>query len=153
MPKICTAALLAGLIPVADNPAALAVLQTVAQVIAGKRIWSVPVPLTALSPLDLFGSINIQQRLFVPAAGELADILIEAQAHPDQLGIVLLEGADRVPFLPVIVPLLRHYCTLRQNMRQDEGSPASQTPLSLFHARALTADDLYQQLSKLYMAC
>jgi hypothetical protein len=147
--KVCAAALLAGLVPVANNPATLAILQAVAQVIAGKRIWSVPVPLTALSPLDLFGSINVEQRLFVPAAGELADILIEAQAHPDQLGIVLLEGADRVPFLPVIVPLLRHYRTLRQSMRQGEVSLASQTPLSLFHPRALAADDLYQQLSKL----
>src|SRR6266568_560479 len=147
--RACAAALLAGLIPVADGPTAFTVLQTIAQGLTGQRLWRVPVSLTALSPLDIFGNIIADQRLFVPAAGNLADILIEAQTHSEQLGLVVLEGADRVPFLPVIEPLLRQYRSLRLQMQRGEKSASFQETLQLFHPRALATDDPYQKISRL----
>jgi hypothetical protein len=145
--RACAAALLAGLIPAINEPTTRAVLQTVAQIIAGRRIWFVPMPLTALSPLDLFGNMSADHQTFFPT-GDLADILIEAQEHPEQLGLVVLEGIDRVPFQPVIVPLLRQYRMVQQHVQRNEEASSRET-LRLFHARALSADDPYQQISRL----
>ncbi len=142
------AALLAGLIPVVDCPEDLFVLQAIAHAIVGQRLWSVPLSLTALSPLDLFGSIVNEQRMFVPV-GDLADIVIEAQAHPDQLGIILLEGMDRVPFHPVIAPLLQQYRAVREHVRRGDPMHSAPAPLRLFHPRSLVSDDPYQPLSRL----
>ncbi len=146
--KMSVAAFLAGLIPVVDSAEDLTVLQVIAYAIVGQRIWSVPLSLTALCPLDLFGSVVNEQRMFVPV-GDLADIVIEAQAHPDQLGIVLLEGVDRVPFYPVIAPLLQQYRTAREYVRQGDSMRSIQTPLRLFHPRSLAPNDPYQQLARL----
>jgi hypothetical protein len=145
--KICAAALLVGLIPAPSGPTALPLFQTVAQVLTEGRIWSVPVPLTALSPLDLFGTITADQHTFVPAAGGLADILLEASASPEQLAIVLLEGFDRVPALPVSVPLLQQYRKTRQKVQLGQTSLPHVMPLSLFHPHALASDDPYQKLA------
>jgi hypothetical protein len=145
--KICAAALLAGLVPAPSGPTALPLFQTIAQVLTQGRIWSVPVPLTALSPLDLFGTIVADQRRFLPAAGGLADILLEAYAYPEQLAIVLLEGIDRVPALPISVPLLQQYRKTRQKVQLGETSMLRIMPLSLFHPHVLAADDPYQKLA------
>ena len=107
--KICAAALLAGLLPAPEGPTAADTWQAVAQIVAGGRLWSIPVPLTALSPLDLFGTLTPHLHSFLPAAGDFADILLEAFTHPTQLAIVLLEGVDRVPISPVLAPLLQLY--------------------------------------------
>lgn len=145
--KICVAALLAGLIPAPDGAGAADVWLTIARILAGGRIWSVPVPLTALSPLDLFGSIDASQRQFIPTAGGLADILLEASTHPEQLAIVLLEGIDRVPLLPVLAPLLQIYRRGRQHIQQGTTETRHSICLNLFHPRALASDDPYQKLS------
>jgi hypothetical protein len=142
----CLAALLAGLIPIMSISAPL---QAVAQGIAGLRIWRVPVPLTATAPLALFGHISGERQVFVPVAGELADILIEAQNYPEQLGLIVLEGIDRVPFRPVIEPVLRQYRVVRQHIQQiGEATPLQET-LQLFHPRSLVPDDPYQKISRL----
>ena len=142
--RICAAALLAGLIPALSNHA---LWQAVAQGIAGQRTWRVPVPLTATEPLALFGHISNERQSFIPAAGELADILVEALDHPGHLGLVVLDGIDRAPFLPVIEPLLRHYRTVRQHIQQFGGASPCQETLQLFHPRALAPEDTYRQLS------
>jgi len=143
--KCSAASLLAGLIPAIHGPAAACVLQAVAQTIAGNRLWSISIPLTALSPLDLLGTIACDARQFIPT-GDLADIILEAQSHPQQLGIVLLEGVDRVPFLPVIAPFIQQYRAVRQQKQQAISSTIS--PLRLFHPRALANDDPYQPLAR-----
>lgn len=144
--KMCVATLLAGLIPAVKQ---LALLQAVAQGLAGQRIWRIPVPLTATEPLALFGCISGEGQAFVPVAGELADILLAAQNHPDQLGLIVLEGIDRVPFLPVIEPLLRQYLAVRQHVQQTGKATPCQETLQLFHPRALAPADPYQKLSQL----
>jgi hypothetical protein len=141
--------LLAGLIPVANSPTAFTILQAVAQTLTGQRIWRVPVPLTATSPLAIFGHILADQQSFIPETGELADILVEAQAHPEQLSLIVLEGIDRVPFLPVIEPLLRQYRAVRRHMKQTWESTPCQETLQLFHPRALALEDPYQKISRL----
>lgn len=145
--KICAAALLSGLIPAPNGPVGGDVWHTVAHMLTGGRVWFVPVPLTALSPLDLFGSIASNQRLFIPAAGGLADILLEASAHPTQLAIIILEGMDRVPILPVLAPLLQLYRRVRQNIQQGITYTRHSISLNLFHPQALASDDPYQKLS------
>jgi hypothetical protein len=138
---LCAAALLAGCIPSISGFASTSLLRAIAQVIASGRTWSVPVPLTALTPFDLFGKIDPERRMFIPVAGSLADIILQAQQHPQELAIVLLEGIDRAPAMPVTVPLLRQYIEVRQNRRQL-------TPLNLFHPRAIAPDDPYMELAQ-----
>ena len=145
--KICAAALLAGLIPVTSGPAAFAALRSVARLIAGDRMCRVPVPLTALSPLELCGLILLEQSRFIPTVGGLADILLEARHHPEYLALVILEGIDRVPVLPVLAPLLKHYREVRRNIQQAGRKEMPITPLDLFHPQTLAADDPYQELA------
>ena len=140
--RICTAALLAGLIPVLAGDAAIPTLRAVAQVIAQGRVAIVPVSLTALTALDLFGVIDSHRRAFVPSNG-LADCILEAQEHPDELVIVILEGIDRVPGMPTYVPLLRQYI----ENRQHDGCSENKIPVHLFHPRAVNANDPYFKLS------
>ncbi len=140
--RICTAAFLAGLIPALAGDAAIPTLRTVAQITAHGRVAIVPVSLTALTTLDLFGAIDTHRRAFIPSNG-LADCIFEAQAHPDELVIVVLEGVDRVPGMPTYVPLLRQYI----KDRQHEGCTENKTPINLFHPRAVTANDPYLKLS------
>jgi len=143
--QICAAAILAGLIPALVGPQSIPTLNATAQVITGGRIRPIPVPLTALSPLDLFGTIDPHQRHFVPAAGGLADVILWARTHPNELVLIILEGIDRVPGPPVYVPLLRQYIELRQ----ATASTMLPVPINLFHLRALTANDPYQELAEL----
>ncbi len=141
--RIFAAAFLAGLIPAAAGDAAIPTLKAVAQVIAYGRISVVPVPLTALTTLDLFGMLDLYRQVFVPAAGGLADCILQAQTHPDELVIIVLEGIDRVPGMPVYAPLLRQYI----DVRQFDDSRADIMPLSLCHPRAFTPDDPYLKLA------
>ncbi len=140
------AALLAGLIPSVSSQAAIPLILSAAQVIAGGRVWLVPVPLTALTPLDLFGMIDSEKQMFIPTAGGFADIILQAHEHPQELAIVVLEGIDRVPGMPVYLPLLRQYmeCMDRQRMG---GTALSPTHLNLFHPRSLAPDDPYLSLA------
>jgi hypothetical protein len=141
--RICIAALLAGLVPVLDGDAAIPVLRTVAQILACGRATIVPVPLSALSTLDLFGTIDQYQQSFIPSNG-LADCILEAQAHPDDLVVVILEGINRVPGMTTYVPFLRQYAEARQ-----AGPCASNNaPLPLFHPRAIAMHDPYLPLAR-----
>jgi len=137
----CIAALLVGFVPMINRILADAFLQVIGQTLTNNRVWTVPVPVTAVSPLDLFGTIDTDRQLFIPAPGGLADIVLQARTHPQELGLVLLEGLDRVPGLPVYAPLLRQYqaCT--------ETSASQIAPLNLFHPRALVPDDPYRELA------
>lgn len=141
--RACAAVLLAGSIPVPVGDGAAAALHALGDVLAGGRVWNVPVPITALSPVDLFGSIDPATHQFIPAAGALADIVLAAEEHPNDLGLVIFEGWDRVPGMPTYVPLLRQYMEAQRHMAGDR-APA---PLSLFHPRALAADDPYAALA------
>lgn len=138
--RVASAALLAGLIPALTEEAALSTLQAISQVISRGRIVLVPVPVTALSTLDLFGTIDARQRMFIPASGGLADCILQAQEHPEELVLIVLEGVDRVPGMPVYVPLLRQYI----EVRQAQGTIA---PINLFHPRAVDPDDPYFKLA------
>jgi len=111
---------------------------------ASGRVWSVPIPLTAMAPLDLFGMIDPERQMFIPAAGGLADIILQARKHPQELALVILEGIDRVPGMPVYVPLLRQY------IERQQGDSAAILPssLNLFHPRALAPDDPYLELAR-----
>jgi len=141
--RICTAAFLAGLIPTIAGDAAIPTLRAVAQVIAHGRMAIVPVSLTALTTLDLFGVIDSHLRTFVPT-NVLADCILEAQAHPNELVIVILEGIDRVPGRSTYVPLMRQYI----EDRQHEFCIEHKTPVHLFHPRAVTEIDPYLKLSR-----
>ena len=140
--RICTAAFLAGLIPSLVGDAAIPTLMAVAQVIAHGRMAIVPVSLTALTTLDLFGVIDTHRRAFVPA-NVLADCILEAQAHPEELVIVILDGIDRVPGMSTYVPLMRQYI----EDRQHEFCTQYKTSVHLFHPRAVTENDPYLKLS------
>jgi hypothetical protein len=142
--RICASALLAGLVPSVTGGAASSLMSAFSRLITGRRIWFVPVPLTAISPLDLFGSIDHERRMFLPAAGGFADIVLEAQMHPDELTLVVLEGIDRVPGLPVYVPLLRQYRESRQGIE----IPSLSSPINLFHPRAIDVQDPYSRLAR-----
>ena len=139
--RICIAAMLSGLIPTIHGDAALTVLRIVAQIIARGRDALVPVPITALTTLDLFGLIDPHRQALVPSNG-LADCIIEAQAHPDELVVIVLEGIDRVPGMPTYVPLLRQYIE-----RQYSIDAVNIAPLALFHPRAVRSNDPYLQLA------
>ncbi len=141
--RICIAALLTGLIPVFDGEDAISTLRVVAQILARGRVTLVSVPLTALSIPDLFGSIDRYQRAFIPSNG-LADCILEARSHPDELVVAILEGVDRVPGLTTYVPLLRQYF----ESRQPTSSQQSSTPLPLFHPRAVAKGDPYLPLAQ-----
>lgn len=138
--KICAAALGAGLIPALEGEAAIPALKAVAQIIACGRIAVIPVPLTALTPLDLFGTIDTQRQAFIPATGGLADDILQAQQHPDELLLIVLEGIDRVAGMPVYAPLFRHYLEVRQ-------ADSSVAPINLFHPRAVAPEDPYVKLA------
>jgi hypothetical protein len=141
--RICVAALLAGLIPVIEGDAAISTLRAVAQILASGRSTLVPVPLTALSTLDFFGSIDQHQQAFIPIHG-LADCILEAQAHSDELVIVILEGIDRIPGMSTYVPLLRQYF----ESRQLGTAQLNNTSLPLFHPRAVAKGDPYLSLAQ-----
>jgi hypothetical protein len=144
--KLCAAALLAGLIPATHGPAAFAALRSVARLLAGDRVCRSAVPLTALSPLDLFGSLLPEQGRFLPR-GSLPDILLEARNHPDALALVVIEGIDRVPAQSVVVPILQHYREVRRAIQQAGRKIGHIMPLDLFHPQALSDDDPYQKLA------
>ncbi len=141
--RICTAAFLAGLIPALAGDAAIPTLRALAQIIAHGRVAIAPVPLTALTTLDLLGAIDSHRRAFVPS-NVLADCILEAKTHPDELVIVIMEGIDRVPGMSTYVPLLRQYI----EDRQHEGCTENKTPVNLFHPRAVTANDPYFKLAR-----
>jgi hypothetical protein len=141
--RICIATLLAGLVPVLDGDAAIATFRTLAQIVTRGRATVVPIPLTALTMLDLFGTLDQYQHAFIPSNG-LADCILEAQAHPNELVIVVLEGIDRVPGMPTYIPLLRQYI----EMSQHRISTLSSTPLPLFHPRAVARNDPYLALAQ-----
>ncbi len=136
----CAATLLAGLIPALEGEEAISTLKAVAQIIAFGRIAVIPVPLTALTPLDLFGTVDAQRQKFIPAVGGLADYILQAQQHPGELLLIVLEGIDRVPGPAVYVPLLRQYMEIRQ-------AGVDVTPINLFHPLAITPDDPYFKLA------
>ena len=138
--RVAIAALLAGLIPALTEEAALSTLQAISQVISHGRIVPVPVPVTALSVLDVFGTIDARQRIFIPASGGLADCILQAQEHPEELVLIILEGIDRVPGMPVYVPLIRQYIEVRQGQ-------SIIAPINLFHPRAIQPDDPYCKLA------
>jgi archaellum component FlaC len=142
--QICASALLAGLIPSVTGGAASSLMHAFAHMITGDRTWFVPVPVTAIAPLDLFGSIDRERRMFIPAAGGLADIFMDAQKHPEELALVVLEGIDRVPGQPVYVPLFRQYVENRQGTVAIKHS----TPIHLFHPRAIDPHDPYSTLAQ-----
>src|SRR5260370_2804263 len=126
--RICTPSFLAVLIPTLTVDAAIPTLMAVTQVISNGRMAIVPVSLTALTTLDLFGANDTYRRAFVPT-NILPDCILEAQAHPEELVIVILEGIDRVPGMTTYVPLLRQYI----EDRQHEGCTENKTPVHLFH--------------------
>ena len=141
--RVCAAALLAGLVPVLAGEAAIPALRAVAQFVARGRVTLAPVPLTALTTLDLFGVIDTHRQAFIPS-NTLADCILEAQEHPDELLLVILEGLDRVPGMPTYMPLLRHYV----EMRQLEGDARNIMPVNLFHPRSITVHDPYLNLAR-----
>jgi len=141
--RVCIAALLTGLIPVIDGDAAIPTLRAVAQTIAGGRATIVPIPVTALTMLDLFGSIDQYQRAFIPSNG-LADCVVEAREHPDELVVVILDGIDRIPGMPAYVPLLRQYF----ESRQPGTALLNSASLPLFHPRAVASGDPYLSLAQ-----
>lgn len=145
--KVYTAALLAGLLPVTSGPAASSALRAAARLLAGDRVCRVAVPLTALAPLDLFGILLVEQGRFLPSAGGLADLLLEARKHPDALALVVFEGIDRVPAQPVYMSLLQHYREVRRAVQQVGRKVRDILPLELFHPQALVAGDPYQGLA------
>lgn len=137
------AALLAGFVPIVNHSIANALLYIIGQAITNNRVWSVPVPMTAITPLDLFGHIEGGKQVFIPAAGGLADIVLQARRHPEELALVLLEGIDRVPGMPVYAPLLQQY-----QANTETHAPLSQrAPLNLFHPRTLAPDDPYREMA------
>ncbi len=138
------ASLLAGLIPVPRGSGASASLRALAAMLAGGRVWTIPVSVTTLGSSDLFGSIDQMTRQFIPAAGALADIVLSAHEHPDDLGLVIFEGLDRVPGTPTYAPLLRHYV---ETQRHILGGTAP-APLNLFHPRIFTPGDPYATLAR-----
>ncbi|RAQ97693.1 hypothetical protein [Thermogemmatispora tikiterensis] len=139
--RLCILALLAGLIPTLSGPVALATLEALSLVLSAGRLCRVAIPLTAMQPLDLFGQLRPTERLFLPASSSLADTVLWAAEHPEQLAIVVLEGLDRLPGAPVYVPLLQQYIALQQR-------PAARpTPVPLFHPQALPSDDPYRSLA------
>ncbi len=140
--RLCVAAFLAGLIPAVAGDAAIPVLRAVAQIISDGRFTLVPIPQTALTTLDLFGTIDSHRQVFVPSSA-FADCIFEAQAHPDKLVIVILEGIDRVAGMPTYVPLIRQYLEIQQH----QGTIAGIIPLNLFHPRALDVNDPYFKLA------
>jgi hypothetical protein len=142
--QICVSALMAGLVPSVTGGAASSLMRAFAHMITGDRIWFVPVPVISIAPLDLFGAIDHEQRMFIPVAGGLADIVLEAQKHPEELALVVLEGIDRVPGLPVYVPLLRQYRESRQGIE----IPSLSSPINLFHPRAIDVQDPYSRLAR-----
>lgn len=137
------ASLLAGLIPVPTGSGASSALRAFGNMFAGGRIWTIPVSITTLGTSDLFGVVDHVTCRFIPAAGALADIVLAAREHPDDLGLVIFEGLDRVPGMPTYAPLLRHYV---ETQRHILGGPAP-VPLNLFHPRTFTPDDHYAALA------
>ncbi|WP_376794045.1 hypothetical protein [Thermogemmatispora sp.] len=139
--RACLLALLAGLIPTLSGPYALATLEALSLVLSAGRLCRVPIPLTAVQPLDLFGQLSSQERLFRPGSSVLADVVLWAEDHPAELALVVLEGLDRVPGFPVYVPLLQQYIVLQQ--RPD----GSALPVPLFHPQLLDPNDPYRRLA------
>lgn len=142
--RVGAASLLAGLIPVPSGSGARLALRAFANMFAGGRIWTIPVSVTTLGTSDLFGAVDEVTHRFIPTAGALADIVLAAREHPDDLGLVIFEGLDRVPGMPTYAPLLRHY---EETQRHILGGPAT-VPLNLFHPRAFAPDDPYAALAQ-----
>nr|BBH93108.1 hypothetical protein KTA_13070 [Thermogemmatispora argillosa] len=139
--RFCIIVLLTGLIPTLSGPHALATLEALSQVLSGGRLCRVPIPLNALQPLDLLGQLSTKERLFLPAASPLADTVLWAANHPEQLAIVVLEGLDRIPGAAVYVPLLQQY------MAMQHRPTATPTAVPLFHPQVLPPDDPYRSLA------
>lgn len=142
--RASAASLLAGYIPVPSGSGASAALRAVGDMFAGGRVWTIPVSVTTLGTSDLFGAIDQGTHQFIPASGALADIALAAREHPDDLGLVIFEGLDRVPGMPTYAPLLHQYMDVQRRLL---GGPAPAT-LNLFHPRAFMADDPYEALAR-----
>jgi hypothetical protein len=139
--RCCIVALLAGLIPTLSGPYALATLEALSLVLSAGRLCRVPIPLSATQPRDLFGQLSTTGHLFLPDGSFLADTVLWAADHREQLVIVILEGLDRVPGVPVYVPLLQQYIEMQ---RRPTATPTS---VPLFHPQVLPLDNPYRPLA------
>ena len=142
--RASAAALLAGFIPVLSGSGASAALRAFGDMFVSGRVWTIPILVTTLGTSDLFGVIDQATHQFIPAAGALADIAFAASEHPDDLGLVIFEGLDRIPGMPTYAPLLRQY---EEMQRHILGGPMP-APLNLFHPRVFTPDDPYRALAR-----
>lgn len=140
--RASAASLLAGFIPVPWGRGASVALRAFGEMFTGGRSWTIPVSVTTLGTSDLFGVIDQVTHQFIPATGALADIVLAAREHPDDLGLVIFEGLDRIPAMPTYAPLMRHYMEAQRHIL---GGPAP-APLDLYHPRTFMPGDPYASL-------
>jgi hypothetical protein len=127
------AAIAAGLLPVMGGSRAIDALLAYSQVVTGGRSLIVNVTSAIADVENLFG--HVHERVFVPHPAGLVDAIHSARSS-EGLVLVVLDGINRTATDSFLLPLLRS--ALRRTSR-----------VSLFHPKAVQADDPYQHLAKI----
>jgi hypothetical protein len=127
----------AGLVPIVTGPSALRCLTSVGKCLVGGRATVVPISSNTTDTVDLLGTI--QNYRFIPAGGELANLLLEARDSKD-LYLVILDGINRAATESYLLPLINLYWAEHVNESRA---------LSLFSPTALLKNDSYKSFSRL----
>ncbi len=131
---------LTGAIPVLAGSDAFDTLEAYASCVAGGRWLWIPISPTMIDPGDLLGRVNPNTQHFIPHPSGLIDLLLQAQ-NRDDLYLVVLDGLNRTAIDTYLTPILECYQDTWRNRRKRT--------LSLFHQKAIAADDPYASMAQL----
>jgi hypothetical protein len=131
----------AGGFPVLVGERAQCAFDTYAHCVTDDRIMTVPVFPTLLEPAELFGWVDHNAKCFLPHAAGLADFILEAQQHEDDLYLVVFEGINRSAIENYLQPLLTLYY---EGINGD-----CIHPFPLFHPDAVHSSDRYATLARM----
>ncbi|GER89765.1 hypothetical protein KDW_39270 [Dictyobacter vulcani] len=144
-PNIATilhSSFLAGVVPTLVGEDAFSILQIYADLAArGRSLW-IPISPTQILPTDLIGTVDIAHHIFVPHQSGLADLLLDAQEHTDNLYLVVLEGINKAAIDTYLMPLLTCYI--------ESAAETQIHSLHIFHPATVNDSDPYNTLHTLH---
>jgi hypothetical protein len=133
-------AFLAEKVPILYGVDSYEVLRAYASCVAGGRVLWMTISPGLLDPSELFGKADAQTGRFLPRAGGLADLMVEAQKL-DGLTMVVLDGVNRSAVDAYLSPLVACYA---DSQKEKEGRR-----LAIAHASSFEKSDPYASVATL----
>jgi hypothetical protein len=132
------ASFMAGGMPILEGSGSLDLIEAYAGAVAGGRLLWLPVSPRIVDAMDLIGHVSPASASFIPAAGGLADVLVDA-LQSDELCVVVLDGMNRASMDSYVMPLLAGYGV-------DLAKRGSRR-LSVAHPGTISSSDPYYPLT------